>query len=1025
MSLLNHIPKTKKPDNKPASGSFFFQPKLTINEPNDIYEQEADAVADKVMRMPAAGTNQAFFRQKPAPVSAIQKCACEEEEKLQRKEEGQAEEVHLKTGDDNSAGMTATPAVHDAINSSGQTLDGGTKNFMESRFGYDFSDVQIHNDSLAHRSSTDINALAYTHGNHIVFGEGQYRPDSDSGKQLLAHELTHVVQQKNGLKQISRAVYDVGTSPNAVRINIDYGQVVYYLIHEWGRGVGETYTRYTGLPAVDTAAAVSALSSSQQQWVLFAIDLLSDNQTGSLDKKEAVNRLIDHAPQAIARPLGADFKTNSFENEVLRVSGWFEKALTSSLKSPNSAEQSALNKRYNPRSPGAGSTGSGCPSSRPKGSDLDEPVLRAGLFAFGKKYLAGQEQLLPAAVNVQNISGINPVADMIQQEALSLFAPYIGNSGTRPFLQTWKYSSNLIATTSPGAIPVRAQRDLLENRLQDATTTFENAHYDSRCDEPAFTAIVDALMLEPNVQNQLSKIISWKSFTESDNSKATTRINLQYNSATTNECEARWQTVKTLCHELLHAYVSQDFTDMSKGRKLIAEGFPDVLGNQLYSEIFKKATGSKAYRSKFEAGLSPHACDNVDIDFPGTKYKDAKQADEILTIVGKDRFRAAYFLGQNTLAGLQPKLKSGSQNSSLEQEADQVAEHIVSKKHPAVSLIQRQPRPPSPHDQALVARAKKRLAIIEPQIDLMEQNQLDIQVERRDILQQRERLDIESFEADLAAVIQNDPLLRQHIEDDFLSKLNRKPVDFIITNTDVVITVNFQVLFEDPAMITRFKELQASFKKGLDIVWNHTMSGNVFGGRKLSVVPTFTLMNAKTPRDHNTWLIFIQKTDSSPITYAGCNSPATGGVPTSITDVTCDGGTIFVPPLHISKPGVLGHELLHLFGLVDRNFSEMPVVAPGTPPVVINHSLRTTPGRPDPLGADDGTILREDLGFLFDRFGVYDKEERRSTLGLSSLALEAMRLREIIRLGYDPNSLLPKPPKDFTDRMIRDAENLD
>ncbi len=70
-----------------------------------------------------------------------------------------------------------------------------TRNFMESRFGYDFGSVQIHNDAMAHRSSADINALAYTHGNHVVFGNGHYQPNTDSGKKLLAHELTHVVQQ--------------------------------------------------------------------------------------------------------------------------------------------------------------------------------------------------------------------------------------------------------------------------------------------------------------------------------------------------------------------------------------------------------------------------------------------------------------------------------------------------------------------------------------------------------------------------------------------------------------------------------------------------------------------------------------------------------------------------------------------------------------------------------------------------------------------------------------------------------------
>jgi hypothetical protein len=162
------------------------QPKLTINQPNDVYEQEADAVADKVMRMPATETSSFFFQSQPLTVTPVQrKCAaCEQEEKLRMKEVN-----------GNTAGITAPPVVHDVINSGGQQLDTGTRGFMESRFGYDFSKVQVHNNALAHQSSEDINALAYTHGNHIVFAAGQYQPDTLKGKKLLSHELVHVIQQ--------------------------------------------------------------------------------------------------------------------------------------------------------------------------------------------------------------------------------------------------------------------------------------------------------------------------------------------------------------------------------------------------------------------------------------------------------------------------------------------------------------------------------------------------------------------------------------------------------------------------------------------------------------------------------------------------------------------------------------------------------------------------------------------------------------------------------------------------------------
>lgn len=208
-ALENNITAKTNSENN----SVFFQPKLTINQPNDIYEQEADAVAEQVMRMPVNKNENIFF--KPVSINSIQrKCsACEDEEKLQMKSEGGG-----------VAGMTAPTIVHEVINSGGQPLDKSTRSFMESRFGYNFGNVQIHNDSLAHKSSAGINALAYTHGNHIVFGAGQYQAESNSGRQLLAHELVHVVQQKNYKNALQRYTTD-NCGPDELRNEVKPGDL--------------------------------------------------------------------------------------------------------------------------------------------------------------------------------------------------------------------------------------------------------------------------------------------------------------------------------------------------------------------------------------------------------------------------------------------------------------------------------------------------------------------------------------------------------------------------------------------------------------------------------------------------------------------------------------------------------------------------------------------------------------------------------------------------------------------------------
>jgi len=92
-------------------------------------------------------------------------------------------------------GQEAPPIVHEVLRSPGQPLDAATRSFFEPRFGYDFSQVRVHTDSKAAESAKTLNALAYTIGSDIAFGGGQYLPQTTTGKRLLAHELTHVLQQ--------------------------------------------------------------------------------------------------------------------------------------------------------------------------------------------------------------------------------------------------------------------------------------------------------------------------------------------------------------------------------------------------------------------------------------------------------------------------------------------------------------------------------------------------------------------------------------------------------------------------------------------------------------------------------------------------------------------------------------------------------------------------------------------------------------------------------------------------------------
>jgi outer membrane protein OmpA-like peptidoglycan-associated protein len=125
-------------------------------------------------------------------------CACgqhtiagEECEECRQQGEGTLQRVAISSPPVN----TVPTMVHEVLDSPGQSLDAETRNFMEPGFGHDFSQVRVHADEKAAESARAVNALAYTVGRDVVFGGGQYAPGTSEGRRLLAHELTHVVQQ--------------------------------------------------------------------------------------------------------------------------------------------------------------------------------------------------------------------------------------------------------------------------------------------------------------------------------------------------------------------------------------------------------------------------------------------------------------------------------------------------------------------------------------------------------------------------------------------------------------------------------------------------------------------------------------------------------------------------------------------------------------------------------------------------------------------------------------------------------------
>ncbi|QJB32074.1 DUF4157 domain-containing protein [Chitinophaga oryzae] len=215
------------------------QTKLKVGSPNDPAEKEADSMADKVMRMPAATTaakvsagkkvqtkkEEGKLQAKHKDPQKVQaqaqegsKIQAKQEEKVQKKEEQQIQkkaEQQVQKKEDTivqrkgeGTPVTTTNEIGEGIrqqSAGGFTLSDDTRSFMESRFNADFSNVRIHTGPESAQLNNQLGAKAFTYQNHIFFNNNQYQPEAPAGKQLLAHELTHTIQQGQSVQRSAAA----------------------------------------------------------------------------------------------------------------------------------------------------------------------------------------------------------------------------------------------------------------------------------------------------------------------------------------------------------------------------------------------------------------------------------------------------------------------------------------------------------------------------------------------------------------------------------------------------------------------------------------------------------------------------------------------------------------------------------------------------------------------------------------------------------------------------------------------------
>jgi hypothetical protein len=170
-----------------ALGNRGVQAKLKLSNPSDPYEREADRVADRVVNQHSASSPIKSSGDAQVQRSCQQ---CQEDELVQRKSH------HSSPSSD--SGFSASSELH-----GGKSMAAQHRSYYESAFGHDFSQVKVFTGADAHDSAQSISAKAYTQGTNIVFAKGEYQPDTQQGKKLLAHELTHVVQQRDMIQRFT------------------------------------------------------------------------------------------------------------------------------------------------------------------------------------------------------------------------------------------------------------------------------------------------------------------------------------------------------------------------------------------------------------------------------------------------------------------------------------------------------------------------------------------------------------------------------------------------------------------------------------------------------------------------------------------------------------------------------------------------------------------------------------------------------------------------------------------------------
>lgn len=650
----------------PGLPARLWQASLEVGSTRDPHEMEAERLAAQVVEGTAVSS-----------VGSSRVCGCGGRcPRCRGREERPLVQMQQATIDAGSVRDTP-PIVGEAAGRDGRSLEPALMREMESRLGHDFSRVRIHTGERADRAARSIGARAYTSGADIVFARGEYEPARQEGRRLLAHELVHVVQQ--GAAAVLSSGHDRGTLPvrlgragasdriqratfkvGKLTVNVDYGNVIHVADAALVSTVESQFVAFTGqADASAIHASLAALTTAQQRWVMFALDLHEDNiespRDDRLDRTVAVQRLIAHAPSATnAFPGGS---VGPPEEEALRASGWFEVALSGKLAAPSPAFASGVDVVLNPPAPGGGALPA-----------LDVAAFHARMDAAVRHLISFIDPGAWTATGTQSISTLQNLGDEMMEEAKVFFSPYAHTARESVLgIPGFQISPNIFDVT-----PLTPDRDTRLSYLENRSTIvgrntssharfsdkniFREVNFDASrpADQLEMEKLTTTLEADATVAAQVDRLIQHTGRQEGTGAATKIGLSTEFDKGTMSECDARWESIETICHEIMHALahprVETEAAAVGFGQ-VLEEGMAEVLATQLFNDRIKpKAKSTPAFKTKLETGIAGAPCPepaDAKIGYGAA----GSGADSIRKMVGNKRFRSAFFLGQMHLLG--------------------------------------------------------------------------------------------------------------------------------------------------------------------------------------------------------------------------------------------------------------------------------------------------------------------------------------------------------------------------------------